>query len=281
MSLIHEALQKAEKERRAGELPPLLSGTVASIHRGAASPRRWMWLLPIGALAAALAYSNFDLIVSQEAKSSAVDQETSQRDDNPSRREPTIATPASKPAQVRAQPQVVLPGIPEGALPSVSAAPAEPPAMAAVTPQRRPLPEPVPLPEADTAAPPESRTNEVVAASEPERAADALSQEIAESMTDTRMATATATATAAPTSASSDAPYIFELPLATRQALPPLKVTMQVYHRDPAQRFAIIDGKRVNESGPVGNDLNLVEIQRDAILLDFRGQRFLLPRLGR
>ena len=74
---------------------------------------------------------------------------------------------------------------------------------------------------------------------------------------------------------------LFELPLATRQALPPLKVTMQVYHQDPTLRFAIIDGKRVNEQGVVGNELNLIEIERDALLLEYRGTRFLLPRLGR
>ncbi|MBP7623032.1 MAG: general secretion pathway protein GspB, partial [Xanthomonadales bacterium] len=76
-------------------------------------------------------------------------------------------------------------------------------------------------------------------------------------------------------------PMLFELPLATRQALPPLKVTMRVYHQDPTLRFAIIDGKRVNEQGVVGNELNLIEIQRDALLLEYRGTRFLLPRLGR
>ncbi len=74
---------------------------------------------------------------------------------------------------------------------------------------------------------------------------------------------------------------IFELPLATRQALPPLKVTMQVFHQDPSLRFAIIDGKRVNENGVVGNELNLIEIQRDALMLEYRGTRFLLPRIGR
>ena len=76
-------------------------------------------------------------------------------------------------------------------------------------------------------------------------------------------------------------PYIFELPLETRQLLPALKVTMHVYNADTSKRFAIIDGKRVNEGGIVGNELDIVEIQRDALLLKFRQTRFLLPRIGR
>ncbi len=76
-------------------------------------------------------------------------------------------------------------------------------------------------------------------------------------------------------------PNLYDLPYAQRQGMPKLKVSMHVYAADPAQRFVIIDDTRAGEGQPLGNDLNVVEIRADSVVLEFRGQRFQLPRNGR
>lgn len=75
-------------------------------------------------------------------------------------------------------------------------------------------------------------------------------------------------------------PLIYDLTLGQRQGLPALKMSMHVYHRDRDHRFVIIDGQRVNEDGVLGNQLWVREIRPDGALLEYRGIRFLLPRVG-
>jgi general secretion pathway protein B len=92
-----------------------------------------------------------------------------------------------------------------------------------------------------------------------------------------------AVASASPTPAAradtSDVPYAFELSLATRHALPPLKMSMHVYAADPAHRFVLLDGVRLVEGGDSG-ELRVIEIRANGVVLEFRSQRFLLPRNG-
>ena len=282
MSLIHEALQKAETERRAGELPPLLAAGGIRPLKTANRSRRWPWLISVAALVVALGYSNRDLI--RDTPVDAVTPKTDVRPKAALSAPPKPAT-ASKPAQVRAQEDIVLPGIPEGVLPKRSELVATPsPDEARPMP---PIPEPValapeaPQPQAEGSTLPapastpvlgEDRVAEVEATPPVVEVPNDPAPEPRES---------SPTPEPEPVTAPEGIPYLFELPLATRQALPALKVTMQVYHQEPSQRFAIIDGKRVNENGVVGNELNLIEIQRDAMVFEFRGERFLLPRLGR
>lgn len=283
MSLIHEALQKAEAERRAGELPPLLSAARMTATPSTASPRRWLWIVSALALVAALGYSNRDLIQHERSDTATV---PAQQSGKPLEPAPPKAVAAIKPAQVRMQEDSVLPGIPSGVLSTAPAATTTPPAEieTAVDPRRE-----APIVPAEEKAPPVSvasndadelhaHTPEPVA-DPPVRMVDVPRPEMAVQPEPTTKPSPEQTPISRPDTAT--APYVFELPLATRQALPALKVTMQVYHADPAQRFAIIDGKRVNENGVAGNELNLIEIQRDAMMFEFRGTRFLLPRLGR
>jgi len=76
-------------------------------------------------------------------------------------------------------------------------------------------------------------------------------------------------------------PLVYELPLATRQSLPELKLNMHVYNADPARRFVIIDGTRAGEGQPIGQGLDVAEIRPDGIVLRYQNQAFLLPRGGR
>ncbi|MGA9827450.1 MAG: general secretion pathway protein GspB [Rhodanobacteraceae bacterium] len=56
---------------------------------------------------------------------------------------------------------------------------------------------------------------------------------------------------------------------------------MHVYSPDPAKRFIVLNGDRHVEGDDINDDLSLVEIRPDGAVLDYKGQRFLLPRNGR
>lgn len=82
-----------------------------------------------------------------------------------------------------------------------------------------------------------------------------------------------------------DLQTIDQLDYSIRRELPSLDVSMYVYHADPARRFLIIDGKRYPRTEATGNRVSriddkveLLEIRSDGAVLEFNGQRFLLPR---
>lgn len=303
MSLIHEALQKAEAERRAGELPPLVSMSVAQRRRESGTHRPLWFALGIAVLAAA-AYTNRDLIrpdsdapseahvaTTREAPEKEVAAPTKAASNQAARKPPVVQqVPASQPtmdaftaaqtdaiaSHLGAGHGVVTPEAP------IEAAPIEPPAS---------IPKPV-LPASLPAESNETAVDTRPTATKPQPTAKVAATEMPSTNSEAPKPPAPTVSEPMPTPAAAPAteeagtnnagvPLIYELPLATRQVLPPMKVTMQVYHQDPTLRFAIIDGKRVSENGVVGNELNLIEIQRDAMVLEFRGKRFLLPRLGR
>lgn len=298
MSLIHEALQKAEAERRAGELPPLLSMSSAPRRREGGAHRPLWFALGIAVLAAAT-YTNRDLIRSdsdapsearvattRDAPEEAVAVPMKAASNQAARKPPVVQrAPAAQPtmdaftaaqtdaiaSHLGAGHGVVTPEAP------IEAAPTDPPAS---------IPKPV-LPAAGPVDSNETEADTQSIATKPQPTAQVSPTEMpstnppAPTVSDPIPPSAAMPATEDAGTDNAGVPLIYELPLATRQVLPPMKVTMQVYHQDPTLRFAIIDGKRVNENGVVGNELNLIEIQRDAMVLEFRGKRFLLPRLGR
>lgn len=299
MSLIHEALQKAEAERRAGELPPLLSVTapVASRSRSRAS----LWLLaPLVLVISAVVYNNRGLIRDTLVSGGQADQQPTQtalpdaQASAATTKRMAESTPSPGPAAPEPNGGVAAPAAVAAPLAAVAAKPvgklpdaAAPATDELVKNQSNPenpqptVPEPI-MPEPTV---PEPTVPEAAAPSPdaPVTTVDAMPRVPEPVVANTQSASAPAAApSSAPEVAATPAvPYVFELPLGTRQALPALKVTMHVYNADPARRFAIIDGKRINEGGILGNDLNVIEIQRDAILIDLRGTRFLLPRIGR
>jgi general secretion pathway protein B len=85
----------------------------------------------------------------------------------------------------------------------------------------------------------------------------------------------------APPPAAPGAPPLHEMPLGTRQALPPLKLSMHVYSPDPARRVVIIDGARLLEGETVAGELRVSQITPDGVVLVLGDQQFLLPRGGR
>jgi general secretion pathway protein B len=77
-----------------------------------------------------------------------------------------------------------------------------------------------------------------------------------------------------------DIPTYYDLPFATRKALPQLNLSMHVYAADPKQRFVILDGTRMVEGDATTDAVTLREIRSDGVVLEFEGQRFFFPRDG-
>lgn len=73
-------------------------------------------------------------------------------------------------------------------------------------------------------------------------------------------------------------PYLRELPLGFQERIPPIKITMFAYARNPAERFVIIDMKKHRVGDQIPGGALLLEIQAENLLLELEGQKFLLPR---
>lgn len=68
-----------------------------------------------------------------------------------------------------------------------------------------------------------------------------------------------------------------ELPAAQRAEIPELKIGMHRWHREPAERYVLIGGRRVGEGDVAGQQLWLREIRQHGIVLQFRGAFFFRP----
>ncbi len=63
-----------------------------------------------------------------------------------------------------------------------------------------------------------------------------------------------------------------------RAALPPLRISMHVFHDEPSRRFAIVDGQRLREGDVLTPGLRLQNIERDGLQLEWQGRALWLPR---
>jgi general secretion pathway protein B len=73
-------------------------------------------------------------------------------------------------------------------------------------------------------------------------------------------------------------PHWDELPPDVRKELADFRIGMHRWHADPAQRFVVVEGRRVAEGGVLGQELWLREVRADAVVLQFRDQIFLRER---
>ena len=73
-------------------------------------------------------------------------------------------------------------------------------------------------------------------------------------------------------------PYLRDLPLSFQSRIPRLRITMFAYSRNPAERFVIIDMKKLRVGDQLPGGALLMEIQAENLLLELDGQQFLLPR---
>lgn len=69
-----------------------------------------------------------------------------------------------------------------------------------------------------------------------------------------------------------------DLPPAQRQALPHPRLDVHVHAADPARRFVMIELQKYREGDTLPNGGVLERIDAEGVVLDYRGQRYTLPR---
>lgn len=242
MSFILEALRKSEAERRRGQTPDLLSDAlpVAPAARvGTDNRGRIIVIVAVSLLVLLLGLWAFRPTVPAESKAAA--------------------TPPPVPAITT----VAVPPL------STPASLSPPPARASLPATQAPAPAP-PAAALRTAATPSTAPQTRELQPEP-----AESEAIAPPAAPPQVATAEPASTA--TFASPEVPLkLADLSTDEREQLPVLKVSMHMWAPDAANRFAIIDGVRLNEGDRVG-DAIVEAIQPDGVMLSWRGRRIRLP----
>ncbi len=73
-------------------------------------------------------------------------------------------------------------------------------------------------------------------------------------------------------------PSIFELEYQLRHDLPKMAISMYVYNAQPQSRFVIIGGKRYAEGEQIESKVTISKIRADGIECEFQGTRFFYPR---
>lgn len=254
MSLILEALRKSEAERRRGQTPDLLTDAtpIAPAARDA-TPNRGLLAAVIGAAVLTLllvvwwlrspvprdpeaANEPLATIDGASTASPATDQATPSQG---SLSPPISRAPAktASPTPATLQPPAPLPPPAQASTSTAPSVAIEPPP--ATSTERKPAPSPPPVQVASTesaSAPPGT-----------------------------------------PAFASPETPLkLSDLSTEERQQLPALKVSMHMWAPDAGNRFAIIDGARVNEGDRVG-EATIEAIQQDSVTLAWRGRHIRLP----
>jgi general secretion pathway protein B len=253
MSLILEALRKSEAERRRGQTPDLLSDVTPAAPAANAATRN-----ASAKLAVAIAALVTLLLVAWWLRSgSNPEPESTVTTAEPVDSVSTTASTASS-SSVPAQSQAPL-RVPTAAASTTAPATALPPAPLSPPATTPPKPTP-PVPATSTA--PNTAPSSTIA--EPIFAPLPPTEQVA-------------TAEPPPAFTSPDVPLrLADLSADERQQLPTLKVSMHMWASEVANRFAIIDGTRVNEGDRVG-EATVEAIQQDGVLLSWRGRRIRLP----
>lgn len=266
MSLILEALRKSEAERRRGQAPDLsveLPPTAQRRHRPTGA---WLWPAVALMLAAILLLA---WVLGTPAPSPVA----------------TDASPIEQPLDGEVPEQVVQTPTAVSTPPIESRAPApstlEPgnPASLVNTPALPPVPPSVSL-EQPTTSPPTPRESSAPT-TRPSSSLPATPQPLPTPMQTPPAATASAsippTTTTTPAPATTREPVrLADLSADQRRQLPPLKISMHMWNPSPAQRFAIVDGKRVGEGDRIGDSV-VEAITADAVVLAWNGQRLQVP----
>jgi len=81
-----------------------------------------------------------------------------------------------------------------------------------------------------------------------------------------------------PVTGTGEAPWLSSLPQAFRSSLPPLAVNIHVYSPDQSQRILYINNRPVQQGERIEGGVVVEEIVHDGVVLQYRGQRFKLPR---
>ena len=255
MSLILEALRKSEAERRRGQTPDLLSDAMPAAPAMHTAPRnRNVIAIVAGAGLLAVLAVSWWLRSPTPLESDVVSKPPADRDFDAS----ADTSMASMPSTPRLQPP--------------ASASRTAPLPAAVAPPSRIAMQPTTT--AITSSPTSATTT---APAESKPAPQTASMPTSTSTPIEPAASASASAPATPAFTSPELPLkLSDLSTDDRQQLPPLKVSMHMWAPDAANRFAIIDGTRINEGDRIG-DATVEAIQPDGVLLAWRGRHIHLP----
>ena len=256
MSLILDALKRAERERQADAVPA--PGELSVPVAGRERPRRRGWLIVVAivlAIGAALGWKAWRGKPAREAPPVAAQQLPA-----PIKARPAPSQPAPAPYVLPS----VVPGTEAVASlddltnePLLDAEPAPPGATAAPVPLPVPAPAPAPAqPEAQSSPP-----------ATPDASAPAESA---------------AAPAEIPPALTQPAPLrkFREMPPDYRADFPSLKVEIHVYEKTPAQRFVMVNGRKYREGERLSEGPQLIEIVPEGIVLEYRGEKVLFT-LGR
>jgi len=268
MSLILDALKRAERERRAeaNAAPADVAMPAAGTPRVASRARRAAIVaaVVVAVVAGAWAWKTFRQVPAPEAPDSAP---------APQAAAPPPVIMARPPPPEAATPAIV-PGTEDVAsLDDLTDEPvleAEPPATAPVPAVPPQAPAATPAPSAN----PEIRTTPL----EPPAGAPTVAPKPAPA----------APATAAPAPAEIPPALTVPAPLRKFREMPPdyradfpaLKVEIHVYEKSPQRRFVMVNGRRYREGERLGEGPALVEIVPEGLVLEYRGEKVLYT-LGR
>lgn len=171
--------------------------------------------------------------------------------------------------------------LPAGGTGAVAAAPLAPPAVIVVQSPREPTAAIV-VRERETAPTNQAEPNIQTEPSTPARAPSRpdISAAPAANVTAPKDASGPAIEPAAPDTGVAEPVSIHALPLSLRQQLPMLTMNSHIYASNARDSFVMINGSAFAPGQTISTDLTLVAVVPEGALLDFRGQRFLLPALA-
>ena len=270
MSLLHDALKKAERQRQLGKAPTLDSP------RFRRRRRRWPWFIVLLLVAGLVGAWVWRQPLLHKARATyaylrgAPSAPTPQQAAAPDKGTQTLAAEKQPPQSPSARP---APSAHEGAsVPGASnksdpdkkalAQKARPDAQA---PSRASVPAPAQNAAVNNAAPapaqpkPGQKAQLAQAAAHPPPPPPKLTQGQLKSK---------------------PPPMYWELPYAERKDLPDFDISMHVYTDDPADRFVILNGLRQVEGDTLTSGQKLIAINPDSITLEDNGHTFRVPRQG-
>lgn len=260
MSLILDALRKSEAERQRGQAPGLFVQQALPPRRRRRPPAAWLGLGAALLAVAALAWVGRDWLSGRAGGAADAPAAAPLADAPPSHAPsspagatmvaapPPAPAPATVPAAAGGTPSAPQPQVP-------SPAPAQAPTPAPAPDPAAPAPDASPIEGYEVDARP---PNEIPATPDLREAPEPKP--------------------APPAGESGALPRIADLPVAERAALPPLKLSMHVYADDPAQRFVILDGRRLGEGGALAEGVLVQSIGREGLVLSVQGRPYWLAR---
>ncbi len=69
---------------------------------------------------------------------------------------------------------------------------------------------------------------------------------------------------------------IYEIPRDIRNSLPDIRITLQVFAKEPENRFAVVNGQRLLEGNELASGLVLVEVRKRGLVFSYRDYRFIV-----